>query len=162
MPLRGLIAAIALALPLCVVPATAEPPPGPQCGVNLQAPQIASAVKSLRPALRTMNVAWQPVPYDGNYDLCATLSTALVTIERATGSSPDQALFFHYGRYLGTATWDPYPFISLDRAQTTDDTVVLDYKEGQDVCTACPGPMNAVRYQWTGSHVQMLDPPPHP
>jgi hypothetical protein len=163
MSLRGFVATVAVTLsafPLCGVSAGAEPPPRSQCGVNLEAPQIPSAVKSLGPAFRTMNVAWASMPYDGNYDPCATLSTALVTIEHATGSSPNQALFFHYGEYLGTATWYPYAFTSLDKQQTTDDTVVLDYKDGRDVCTACAGPVNAVRYQWTGDRVQMLDPPP--
>jgi hypothetical protein len=166
MLVRAFIAALAAtvcAFPLCAVSASAEPPPGAQCGVDLQAPEIAAAVKSLRPAFRTMNVAWDLFPYEGNFDPCVTLSTALVTIEHATGSSPDHALFFHYGRYLGTATWDPYPFTSLNGSQSTDDTVVLDYKDGRDVCTACSGPINAVRYQWAAGHVQMLDPPPpHP
>jgi hypothetical protein len=69
-------------------------------------------------------------------------------------------LFFHYGEYLGTATWEPYPFTELNSAQTTDDTVVLDYKDGRDVCTACEGPINVVRYHWMGDHVEMLDPAP--
>ena len=88
------------AFPLCVVSASAERP-APRCGVNLEAPQIASAVKSLRPAFRTINAAWAPNPYDGNYGPCATLSTALVTIEHATGSSPNQALVFHVRRVSG-------------------------------------------------------------
>jgi hypothetical protein len=154
------LAGIALVFPLGAVDAAAEPPPQARCGVDLTAPEISSAVTSLRPAFPDMDVGWSPVAYDGNYDPCATLSTALVTVERATGSSPDHALFFHYGRYLGTATWYPYPFVSLDRSQTNDDTIVLDYKDGRDVCTACPGPVNAVRYRWTGSRVEMLDPPP--
>jgi hypothetical protein len=107
-----------------------------------------------------MDVAWNPVPYGGNFDPCATLSTALVTVERATGSSPDHALFFHHGEYLGTATWVPYPFTSLNVPLTTDDTVVLEYKDGRYGCTACPGPVTIVRYQWQRDRVQMLDPPP--
>lgn len=142
------------------VPATAQRLQGPQCGVDLHAPQIALAVGTLRPAFRDIDTAWDSAAYDGNFDPCATLSTALVTVERATGSSPDHALLFHYGEYLGTATWEPYPFTTLNTAQTTDETVVLDYKDGRYVCTACPGPIHTVRYQWTGDHVAMLDPPP--
>ena len=128
----------------------------------MSAPEIGQAIRLLRPAFTNMDVAWDPVPYGGNFDPCATLSTALVTVEAATGSSPDHALFFHYGRYLGTATWDPYPFTSLNAPLTTDDTVALDYKDGRYVCTACPGPVTLVRYQWQRDHVQMLDPPPAP
>jgi len=141
-------------------PAFGEPPPGTRCGVDLGAPVIIEAVRSLRPAFTDMDVPWDPVPYGGNYDPCVTLSTALVTVERATGSSPDHALFFHYGDYLGTATWQPYPFTSLNAPLTTDDTIVLNYKDGRYVCTACPGPITIVRYQWQRDHVQMLDPPP--
>lgn len=42
--------------------------------------------------------------FEGNFDPCATSSTALVTVEGATGSSPTTALMFHSGTYLGTAT----------------------------------------------------------
>jgi len=158
--LRRLVAPSA-AMTLALVPvAAAEPSPSPRCGVDLGAAVIAGAVHSLRPAFTDMDVAWNPVPYGGNFDPCATLSTALVTVEGATGSSPNHALFFHYGDYLGTATWEPYPFTSLNMPLTTDDTVVLNYKDGRYVCTACSGPVTIVRYQWQRDHVQMLDPPP--
>jgi hypothetical protein len=128
--------------------------------VDLSASVIAQAVASLRPAFPNMDVGWNRVPYGGNFNPCATLSTALVTVEGATGSSPNHALLFHYGEYLGTATWEPYPFTSLNIPLTTDDTIVLEYKDGRYVCTACPGPVTIVRYQWQRDHVQMLDPPP--
>jgi hypothetical protein len=160
--MRELVMVVAVAVSgfLGTVPASADPLPGQQCGVELNAPQIAQAIRTLRPAFRDGDALWNSAPYGGNFDPCATLSTALVTVERATGSSPSHALFFHYGEYLGTATWEPYPFTELNTAQTTDDTVVLDYKDGRYVCTACEGPINVVRYGWTGDHVEMLDPPP--
>jgi LppP/LprE lipoprotein len=157
----GLLAALAAAMTAWTPPpAVGEPPPGNRCGVDLGAPAIATAVRSLRPAFTDRDVAWDPVPYAGNFDPCATLSTALVTVEGATGSSPDHALFFHYGDYLGTATWQPYPFTTLNTEFTTDDAIVLQYKDGRNVCTACHGPVSTVRYQWQHDHVQMLNPPP--
>lgn len=139
--------------------ATAAPPTA--CGVNLASQRITEAVASL-PAYPGTDWAWSADPRTiyGNYDPCATLSTALVTVERATGSSPVTALMFHNGSYVGTATSEAYAFTSLNEARTTDDTVVLDYKDGRNVCTACPGPINTVRYQWQGDHVAMLDPAP--
>ena len=127
--IRALVVVMATvaSVPLGAGPAAAGPLLGPDCGVDLNAPQIALAVRSLRPAFRNSEAAWDAVPYEGNFDPCATLSTALVTVERATGSSPSHALFFHYGEYLGTATWEPYPFTTLNTAQTTVDTVVLDW-----------------------------------
>ena len=52
------------------------------------------------------------------------------------------------------------PFMSLNAAQATDATVALNYKDGRNVCTACPGPITTVRYQWQGDHVAILDPAP--
>nr|WP_264078906.1 LppP/LprE family lipoprotein [Mycobacterium szulgai] len=53
-----------------------------------------------------------------------------------------------------------YPFTSVNGAQTTDDIVALNYKDGRNVCTACTGPTTTVRYQWQNDHVAMLDPAP--
>ena len=156
----GLAALTAATITWSPPAAFGQPPSGTRCGIDLTAPVIAQAVHSLRPAFTDIDVAWSPAPHSGNFDPCSTLSTALVTIERATGSSPDHALFFHYGQYLGTATWEPYPFTSLNTPLTTDDTIVLEYKDGRYVCTACPGPVTIVRYQWQRDHVQMLDPTP--
>lgn len=141
-------------------PASSQPPADTTCGTDLSTSVIARAVASLRPPFPNMDVAWNPVPYGGNFNPCATLSTALVTVEDATGSSPDHVLLFHFGAYLGTATWEPYPFTSLNIPLTTDDTIVLEYKDGRYVCTACPGPVTIVRYQWQRDHVEMLDPAP--
>ena len=131
------------------------------CGVNLAAPQVITAVRALPPHPRTGR-AWSsnPASFQGNFNPCATLSTALVTVDGATGSSPVTALMFHYGDYLGTATSEAHGFTSLDRERTTDDTVVLDYKI-PGACNACsPAAVDTVRYQWQGDHVVMLDPAP--
>jgi LppP/LprE lipoprotein len=151
---------VILGLILVGSPAKAAPP---GCGVNLAAPEVTSAVNSLPPWQNVgQAVRWDAMPesMSGNFDPCATLSVALASVERGTGSSPWQALLFHKGQYVGTATSKPYAFTSLNTAQTTDDTVVLDYKDGRNVCTACPGPITTVRYQWQGDHVAMLDPAP--
>ena len=154
------LAVLAASASLAASPTAGAAPPGSQCGVNLTAPQIALAVRQLPPPSHDLDVSWDPNPYGGNFDPCTTLSTALVTVQGATGSSPAEALFFHDGEYVGTATAAAYPYTSLNEDQTADDTVVLDYKDGGNVCTACAGPIDVVRYQWQNDHVQMLDPPP--
>jgi hypothetical protein len=147
-------AALALA-----VPSAAAPPD--TCGVDLAAPEVVAAAEQLPPYPGT-DWVWSTDPrtFEGNYNPCATLSTAIVTVEGATGSSPDAALMFHNGAYLGTATSKAYGFTSLDTAKTTDDTVVLAYMTPGE-CNACaPAAITDVRYQWQGDHVMMLDPPP--
>jgi hypothetical protein len=126
--------------------AHAAPPQG--CGVNLAAPQIQAAINSVPTVPQGWPWGHEPQSILGNFDPCATLSVALITVEGATGSSPDQALLFHNGNYVGTGTSKAYAFTSLNAAQTTDDTVALNYKDGRNVCTACPGPITTVRYQW--------------
>ncbi|MDT5338814.1 MAG: hypothetical protein QOD90_4319 [Mycobacterium sp.] len=163
--IRGLSALLAVfgsAFALASATPSAAAPPGSQCGVNLGAPQIAQAVRSV-PPVAGLDAPWDPNPYGGNFDPCAALSTALVTVQGATGSSPEQALLFHNGEYVGPATPQAYPFTSLDTAGTNDGVVVLDYKDGRNVCTACQGPVHVVRYQWQFDRVWMLDPaPPSP
>lgn len=141
--------------------AVPSPSGGVTCGVNLKAPQVVVAAEQLPPYPGT-GWTWDanPATFEGNYNPCAMLSTVLVTVEMATGSSPVTALMFHNGDYLGTATSESYGFTSLNTAQTTDDTVVLDYKV-PGACNACPpAGVNSVRYQWQSDHVEMLDPPP--
>ena len=53
------------------------------------------------PTERLTGRRFASAPLESNYDPCADLSTVLVTIEGATGSSPIQALMFHRGEF-----WD--------------------------------------------------------
>lgn len=131
------------------------------CGVDLSSPTIRAALAKL-PQEPVTQRAWNtnPASFQGNFDPCATLSTAIVTIQGATGSSPDQALMFHKGRYLGTATSKAYGFTALAAAASTDDTVVLSYKTPGS-CNACPdGTYTQVQFHWDGTHVVMIGHPP--
>jgi len=134
----------------------------PTCGPNMTAPEIQAAISSL-PAL-PQNYPWSsdPKSFDpsSNYNPCSTLSAVIITVTGATGGSPDLALLFHKGNAAGVATLKAYPFTTLNAAQTLDDTVALTYKDGRNVCTACPGPTTTVRYQWQTDHVAILDPAP--
>lgn len=154
----GLLVAAATAFPAAA--AHAAPP---TCGVDLGAAQVVSAVRSL-PPYPGGGESWpwstDSTTFQGNFNPCATLSTVLVTVEGATGSSPVTALMFHNGEYLGTATSKAYGFTFFDPDRTTDDTVVLYYKT-PGACNACaPAAVDSVRYQWRGDRVVMLDPPP--
>ncbi|MBF6170738.1 LppP/LprE family lipoprotein [Nocardia blacklockiae] len=132
-----------------------------RCGVDLAAPAVRAAVAGLPPEPATQAPwATDPATFRGNFDPCATLSTAIVTIAGATGSSPEHALLFHRGTYLGTATEKARGFTSLAAAATTDDTVVLDYKTPGS-CNACPdGTHTQVEFHWDGQRVVMKGNPP--
>lgn len=142
-------------------PAAAEP-----CGVNLGSEAIQTALNVQPEAFPGVPWGRDPSSFAGNFDQCATLSVAIASVQGATGSSPDVALLFNRGIYVGPATPTPRGFTSLNRALTTDDTVALDYKT-PGTCNACSdGTISTVRYQWqsrgTGQlgHVVRLDPSP--
>ena len=101
-----------------------------------------------------------PRSFEGNYNPCATLSTALMTVQGATRSSPEQSLLFHDGNYVATATSKAYGLVSLNTARTTDDTVALNYKGPNSSAGDANPTVVSVRYQWQGDHVTMLDAAP--
>jgi LppP/LprE lipoprotein len=120
-------------------PQQAQAAPAQGCGVNLAAPEIQT-INSVPTVPQGWPWSHDPRSFDpsSNYNPCATLSAVIITVEGATGSSPEQALLFHNGNYVGTGTSKAYAFTSLNAAQTTDDTVALNHKDGRNVCTACP------------------------
>lgn len=144
-----------------VATTAAATPAGPTCGVDLGASAIIAAVAELRPAFTDptlADVAWAPTPDGGNYDPCATLSAASVTVEGATGGSPEQVMMFHDGVYQGTGTLEAYGLTTIDVAASTADTVVVDYryvKPGES--TAAASGLATVRYRWVDGAVTMLD-----
>ncbi|QBS45073.1 LppP/LprE family lipoprotein [Nocardia sp. CS682] len=132
-----------------------------RCGVDLSAPVIQSAIAAL-PAEPVTHAPWSTDPrgFEGNFDPCATLSAVIITVQGATGSSPNHALLFHKGAYIGTATPQAHGFTSLDVDRTTDDTVGLAYKTPGS-CNACPdGTVTHVQFRWEGQKVRMIGTPP--
>ncbi|MDC8973046.1 LppP/LprE family lipoprotein [Mycobacterium marinum] len=143
--------------PVATSPTSA--PPG-SCGPD-EAAAVAAALATLPPDKKTGR-PWNPTPEFSDYDPCAELSAVVVTVVDATRSSPDEALMFHRGQFVGTATPEAYPFTQLEAPASTDDLVVLTYRSRQS-CDACEdGVLTVVGFQWQGDHVQMLDPPPEP
>ncbi|MFI5508961.1 LppP/LprE family lipoprotein [Mycobacterium sp. NPDC051804] len=146
-----------------MTPATAE---AQACGVDLGSEAVQTALNVQPQALPGTPWNRDPSNFWGNFDPCATLSVAITTIEGATGSSPDVAMLFNRGIYVGPATPTPHGFTSFNPAQTTDDTVALSYKTPGS-CNACSdGTNTTVRYQWQElgpgelGHVVQLDPLP--
>jgi hypothetical protein len=175
---KRVLAAITAALALAACTRTAGPNPAPttvdtagapastnaaapplqNCGVNLAADAVVNAANSVPPAvIGNQPWVWNTKPFAGNYNPCATLSVAVVSLARGTGSSPRTALMFHHGVFVGTATPQPRGFTRFDARHSTDDTVVLEY-DTPGKCDACqPAATASVRFQWQGDHVAMLD-----
>ena len=136
---------------------TTAAPAGP-CGPD-ETTAIRGAIAQLHPDKKTGR-QWSSAPEDSNYDPCADLSAVVVTVQDGTASAPDQALMFHRGEFVGTATPKAYPFTQLENPASTDDTVVLIYRTDQS-CNSCEdGTLTIVGYAWQGDHVLMLDAPP--
>jgi hypothetical protein len=120
---------------------------------------VSAALATVPPDRKTGR-QWDRKPESSNYNPCADLSAIVVTVQDATHSSPDLALLFHRGVFVGTATPNAFPFTDLEEAASTDDVVVLTYRARQscDVCT--DGTLTTVGFQWKDGKVHMLDTPP--
>ena len=140
---------------------TSSAAPTANCGVDLNAPVIGSAIATL-PVDPLTKVPWStdPAGFEGTFDPCVTLSTVIIAVEGATGSSPNHVLLFHKGEFVGTATHESLGFTSLDPGRTTDDTVGVTYKTPGS-CNACPdGTLTPVQFHWDGKQVQTIGTPP--
>ncbi|PPJ26965.1 hypothetical protein C5E45_22330 [Nocardia nova] len=134
------------------------------CATDLSAPEVRRAVTTLPPYDAGGGLTWawndNPPALRGTYNRCSTLSVVVVTIQGATASSPEHALLFHKGDYVGTATPKAQAFTTIDTGADTDDTVVLTYKTPGS-CNACPdGSSTTVSFHWNGSGVDMRGRPP--
>ncbi|PPJ21073.1 LppP/LprE family lipoprotein [Nocardia nova] len=134
------------------------------CATDLSAPEIRRAVATLPPYDAGGGETWawndNPPALRGTYNRCSTLSVVVVTVQGATASSPEHALLFHQGDYVGTATPKAQAFTTIDTGAGTDDTVALTYKTPGS-CNACPdGTSTTVSFHWNGSGVDMQGRPP--
>lgn len=146
---------------------TATAPPRPTtpttadtaaCGPDEKAAVSAALAKI--PADAKTGKPWNPNPESSNYGPCDDLSAVVVTVQDATRSSPDQALLFHRGTFVGIATPKAYPFTEIEDPASTVDLVVLTYRSRQS-CDACDdGTLTTVAFQWKDDRVQILDPLP--
>ncbi|OBK28466.1 hypothetical protein A5634_20525 [Mycobacterium asiaticum] len=138
---------------------TAAPPVNAAgCGPDLQA-ALSAALGQVPPDRKT-GKQWDRAPQAANYDPCADLSAVVLTVQDATPSSPDVALMFHRGAFVGTATPNAYPFTELEGPASTNDIVVLTYRTRQSCSTCFDGTLTTVGFQWKDDKVQMLDWPP--
>nr|WP_239655033.1 LppP/LprE family lipoprotein [Mycobacterium riyadhense] len=128
------------------------------CGPD-EATAVFAALAKIPPDTKT-GQPWNPRPESSNYGPCDDLSAVVVTVQDATRSSPDQALMFHRGTFVGTATPKAYPFTQIEEPASTADLVVLTYRSRQSCDTCDDGTLTIVGFQWQGDHVQVLDPLP--
>lgn len=130
----------------------------PACGPDETA-ALSAALAQVPPDRKT-GKQWDRHAAASNYNACADLSAIVVTVQDGTSSSPDLALMFHRGAFVGTATPRAYPFTELEAPASTNDIVVLTYRTQQSCSTCTDGVLTTVGFQWKGEKVQMLDWPP--
>lgn len=134
--------------------------PLPDCGPDqATALDIAIAHEQHDPISQA---PWSPIPVQSNFDACADLSAAVVTIDNPRPNSPRQGFLFHRGTYVGTTLTKPRPFTTLDTAASTKDTVVLVYTSGRTCATCNDGATFPVHYHWNGLMPVMVEPIPPP
>ncbi len=132
--------------------------PSTACGPD-EAAALSAALGQVLPDRKT-GKQWDRNASSSNYNACADLSAIVVTVQDGTSSSPDLALMFHRGAFVGTATPKAYPFTAVEVPASTNDIVVLTYRTQQSCSTCTDGTLTTVGFQWKGDKVQMLDWPP--
>ncbi|MEY8209027.1 LppP/LprE family lipoprotein [Corynebacterium sp. MNWGS58] len=110
-------------------------------------------------------------PYRGNnwsvvedgYDRCASLSWQLITLERATVASPYHIMLFNHGKFLGTATYEPYGYPRISRVDDYEIAVTFTWpREGEG--NANPQGRTNAWFRWDeaqGKVVMTGDVPPY-
>lgn len=140
------------------IPASKTARPQANCGVNPKAPVVRRAVTLIEPN------AQYPLDPDnawGNFDPCAELSVAMIPTAMGTGSSPVEALLFHDGGFVGTATPTGVGYLAFNRDETTDDTIVLTFRTSIGTCGGCDdGTYQDVRFRLRNGEVVPIDPIP--
>ena len=136
---------------------TAGADPVDECGSD-QASAVDLAIAHM-PHDDLTQAPWIREPIASNYDSCANLSAVVLTADTKP-NSPRQALLFHRGTFIGTATSNSRPYTSLDSAASTKDKLVIVFTSGKTCAVCDDGIKTPVRYQWNGVTVVMVDPIP--
>jgi hypothetical protein len=95
-----------------------------------------------------------------NYDPNRTLSTIIGVWAASADGHPQQAFFFHQGRFVAADA--PESSADITWVWSTDDTVALQYQLYRpDDPMCCPsGGAATVRFTWSGTALKPLDPLP--
>lgn len=120
-----------------------DPQAGGQCGEPDAHAAVAANVGQLAP-----NLEWNPDTAIADYDPCADLSWAAVTVTGATASSPYHIMLFHKGEFLGTATAQPYGFApEINRASGRQMDVTYRWPQDGDA-NANPTGSSFASFAW--------------
>ncbi|MEV6360024.1 LppP/LprE family lipoprotein [Nocardia asteroides] len=150
--------------PTTVVTEQPEPTSAPDrpAGNDISGPGrcIDPASAGVRNAVATLGDGW--VAQRASADQpgqCAQLLWVRAVGGNSAGA-PIHVLFFHDGKYLGTATSEPYAFTTV--AGYTDTVVTVEYKwlAGDEPFATPQGGPAAIHYTWNGSNVVMSGPLP--
>ena len=132
------------------------------CGVTPDDPRITEAIANVPAPFSDPahgNVAWSTTIVDTDFDPCAELSYAVITVDGATVASPMQVMLFGRGEYLGTTSDCAPGFQTVE--QSAPDAVAVTYEWPK------PGEPNAgekdsatVTYSLSNGEIVMSDPIP--
>ncbi|MDI9916725.1 LppP/LprE family lipoprotein [Rhodococcus sp. IEGM 1379] len=124
-----------------------------KCGTTPQSAAIADAISQVPADSRIPGIEWTFLG-DNNFDPCADLSYAMAEAKGGTGSSPEHVMFFHRGKYLGTATSCAFGFTSVVDSTSDSATVQYRWPRGMD-SNAHPSGLASATFVWDGEHVVM-------
>jgi hypothetical protein len=115
---------------------------------------------SLATALAAVKGAGYTPADTSGYDAGRTLSVIIGILSGSADGHPQQAFFFHDGRYASVDASPPSA--SESWVWSTDDTVALQYqlyRPDDPMCCPTAGAAT-VRFHWSGTTVKAIDPLP--
>lgn len=142
-------------------PSATSPPAAASAGPQSQSTGTAAPAGALTTA-RAANIVhgrgYTPLGVEG-YTASMPLSVIVGRLSTSVDGHPQQAFFFHEGRFVGT---DVAASANVRWVWSTGDTVALQYdlyRPDDPMCCPSAG-ASTVRYHWNGSAVVPLDPIP--
>ncbi|MFF0530057.1 LppP/LprE family lipoprotein [Nocardia amikacinitolerans] len=140
------------------VPSDTEPVPSD----NISGPGrcVDPASAGVRAALAGLGEGWVATQASADQPgSCGQLLWVRAVGGNSAGA-PIHVMFFHDGRYLGTATSEPYAFTHVAGSNGNSVSVGYRWLVADEPFAAPQGGPVTITYTWTGSGVAMSDPLP--
>lgn len=102
------------------------------------------------------NYRWDPAKADlTGYDRCQPFSWIVLRVAGATGSSPQQIMFFHYGQFVGRATKQAFGFSpTINRIAPNQIKVTFTWAQNNEPNAKASGKAESV-YTLTGAGMEV-------
>lgn len=117
-----------------------------KCGTMSGPEALASAIHQVPGPGKNYNYRWDPTKADfTGYDPCQPFSWIVLRVAGATGSSPQQIMFFYRGEFVGRATKQAFGFSpTINRIATNKIKVTFTWAQNNEPNAKASGKAESV------------------